>query len=227
VIWFGEYTGTEPAASIGEISYPRGTIIIHLNGANHIQRVRFTIDPLSALPSPSEGYWKIDSLSFGHVAVMGWAPDQTRATARDLSGDELINQRDGSTVRDLVAPQYRQVEFGWARIGRLTEFQNLGDPDYITGSDHASAEPVASRYDSPLLFEGLLAEVGRTPVVYLPRIDRGDGAGTESYRYVTNYANGAVYGRYVPQSYRLETVKGRPAESEYVRTSVITIVEER
>ena len=227
VIWFGEYTGTEPAASVGEISYPRGTIIIHLNGANHIQRVRFTIDPTSVLPSPTEGYWKIDSLSFGHVAVMGWAPDQTRATARDLSGDELINQRDGSTVRDLVAPQYRQAEFGWARIGRLTEFQNLGDPDYITGSDHASAEPVASRYDSPLLFEGLLAEVGRTPVVYLPRIDRGDGAGTESYRYVTNYANGAVYGRYVPQSYRLETVKGRPAESEYVRTSVITIVEER
>jgi len=227
VIWFDGYTGAEPVGAIGYVTYPRASVIIHLNGANHIQRVRFTIDPLSVFPVPPEGYWKIDSLSFGHVAVLGWTPDQTRALGRNLSGDVLINQRDGSTVRDLQSEQYRQVEFGWSRISRLTAYQNMGDPDYVTGSDHASAEPVASRYDSPLLFEGLLAEVGRTPVVYLPRIDRGDGQQTEAYEYHRNYCNGALYGRYVPESYRLESVKGRPAETEYVRTSVITIVEER
>jgi len=220
--------GTEDASGSGaRVWYPRALIILHLNGASQAAKVRFTINPSGTDPAPPGGKYRAGIFAFGPIMVLGWTPDQTRALARNLSGDVLIDQPDGSTVRDVQADQYRTVEFSWARLSRLTSFQNSGDPDYILGSDNVNAEPVSGRYDSPLAFEGLLAEIGRSPCVYIPRFERGDGAGTESYEYHRAYANGAIYGRYVPESYRLETAKGDAAKSEYVRTSVITIKEER
>jgi hypothetical protein len=229
VLWFDGWDGTEDAGPLtgGLLWYPRGMAIIHLNGASAIQRVRFTVNPGFTDPAPAAGYYEIGTLAFGPVAVMGWTPDDTRSVSRDLSGDVLEEQRDGTTIRDEVAPQARMVEFSWARASRITEYQNAGDPDFVSGSDHASAEPIADRWASPLMFEGLLSEHGRQPLVYVPRIPRGDGAGTETYSVYHNYCRGALYGRYMPGSYRLETVRGYAARDETVRTNVVTIKGER
>ena len=229
VLWFDGWDGTEDAGPLtgGLLWYPRGLVVIHLNGASAIQRVRFTVNPGFTDPAPVAGYYEIGTLAFGSMAVLGWNPDDTRSLSRDLSGDVLEEQRDGTTIRDEVAPQARLVEFSWARASRITEYQNLGDPDYVTGSDHANAEPIADRWAAPLMFEGLMAEHGRQPLVYVPRFARGDGAGTESFDIIHNYCRGVIYGRYMPGSYRLETVRGYAARDETVRTNVITIKEER
>ena len=62
---------------------------------------------------------------------------------------------------------------GWRLHGRARRraFESsTHDLDYVKARNNAAGLPVASRWLGPQSFRGLLSEVGRGPVVYVPRI---------------------------------------------------------
>jgi len=228
VTWYLEpdsVTGLEPAgpASGAFVWYPRCLVLLSLAGDTVTQGIRITIRPGGVSPAPYQGYYEIGQLAIGEVFTFGWAPDNTRSVARELA-DEIIEEVDGTrSISKLGKVDRRRAEISWARNSRQTEIQNAGSPNYITSTTAAGAEPVASRFGTPIEFDGLLAEHGKKPLVYIPRFTRS--AATSS-AITAHYCRGSIYGRFVPDTYRVETAAGIAEETETVRTSVVTIEEE-
>lgn len=226
VTWYldpDSITGLEPTgpATGAQVWYPRVLVLLSLTGDTVTQGVRITIRPGGVSPAPYQGYYEIGQLCIGEIFTFGWAPDNTRSVARELA-DEIIEEVDGTrSISKLGRVDRRRAEISWARNSRQTEIQNTGSPNYITSTTAAGAEPVASRFGTPVEFDGLLAEHGKRPLVYIPRFGR-----SSSITLTSHYCRGTIYGRFVPETYRVETAAGIPEETETVRTSVVTIEEE-
>jgi len=228
VTWYldpDSITGAEPAgpATGALVWYPRCLVLLSLTGDTVTQGIRLTIRPGGTAPAPYQGYYEIGQLCIGEIFTFGWAPDNTRSTSRELA-DEIIEEVDGTrSISKLGKVDRRRTEISWARNSRQTEIQNAGSPNYITSTTAAGAEPVASRFGTPIEFDGLLAEHGKKPLVYVPRFTRSASVSTAI---TAHYCRGSIYGRFVPDSYRVETAAGIAEETETVRTSVVTIEEE-
>ena len=217
--------GTEPTgpANGAAVWYPRAFVDISLVGSRNVQGIRITVRPSGGSPAPYQGYYTIGTVAIGPISVFGWAPDNTRSVAREMA-DEIITESDGT--RSLTKNgkiDRRRVEISWARASRATEIQGSGSPNYVTSTTAAGAQPAATRFGTPVEFDGLLAEHGKRPLVYLPYLLR---TAVVSRCYTSHYCRGAVFGRVVNDTYRVETVAGTPEKSETIRTSVVTIEEE-
>lgn len=219
-------TGAEPVGPIAGafIWYPRCMLTFALLGNNELEGFRLVINPGGTDPNPPSGDIRIGVMAAGPIQVLGWQPDDTRSVSRELDGDVVTYQRDGTAVREVIAPQYRTHEVAWTRPSWQGWQQRTSDPDYVTASSAAGAEPVGTRHGGIYDWDGILTQHGRLPLVFIPRIDRD---ASQTHLSLANYAGGAVYGRFVPGSYRIETSVGAPEYSEFVRSSVVTIQEER
>ena len=218
-------TGLEPTgpAAGASVWYPRAFVDISLVGSRNVQGIRITVRPSGASPAPYSGYYTIGTIAIGPISVFGWAPDNTRSVARQMA-DEVITEADGTrSLTKNGQVDRRRAEISWARASRATEIQGNGSPNYVTSTTAAGAQPVATRFGTPVEFDGLLAEHGKKPLVYLPFLVRN---ATVSRIYTSHYCRGAIFGRVVNDTYRVETVAGTPEKSETIRTSVVTIEEE-
>lgn len=219
--------GTEPAsggvsASDGLVIHPRRTLILlyAVAGWREISGIRIQI---AGNATPPQGYWEIGTLAIGAVHALGWRPDSTRSRALAF-GEVLETQPDGSAYARRQRADLRRCEIAWTRSS--PSFERLGnDQDYVTAQ--ASSLPVAARWLGPQSFRGVLREVGRKPIVYVPRIPHRPILGLRSELLIEREAEGAMLCRFVPESYRLESVGTQlPEEAgELLRTSVITLEE--
>ena len=220
----GVLGGDTVGPATGEIWRRDTVILLNLQGLNDFEGVRITLN-LAADDNPSEGYTECGILAMGPVQSIGETPDNTRSVARDLSGDVVTYQPDGSAVREELSPQFRRVELSWARSTRITPFQHqAAERPWVRAWTGGTSEPSGNRYGAVLDFDGILRQAGRSPIVYLPVIDPTKITAVHNRR--TGKAGGAIYGRFVPGSYRIETVRGYAERDETVRSSVVTIQEE-
>lgn len=157
-------------------------------------------------------------IGIGRVRVLGDGIDQTRAVATEL-GEVLTELPDGGAAVARVRPDRRQVEISHTRGNLLPS--DGSEPPYVRALE--DGEAVGSGGD-PATIEGMLRHVGRAPMIYLPAIPVRSGSASQLG--VDLGARGAVYGRFIPESYRIESVTGHAEQGEIVRTSVVTIVEE-
>ena len=216
--------GTEPASggvsvSEGLVIYPRRALILLYAeaGWREISGIRIKV---AGNATPPQGYWEVGTLAIGAVHALGWRPDSTRSRALAL-GEVLESQPDGSAYARRQRDDLRRVEIAWTRSS--PSFEVLGaDQDYVRA--RSGGLPVAARWIGPQGMRGVLREVGRSPIVYVPRIPYSSA---DSQLLVQREAEGAMLCRFVPDSYRLESVGTQlPEEAgELLRTSVITLEE--
>ena len=198
----------------------RAMVVISLPDADRkISGIRITFGGTYA---PPQGYWEIGTLAIGPIHVLGWRPDSTRSRALSL-GQVLEAQADGSAYARQERGDAVRMEIAWTRTSATFEAATH-DLDYVKARNHASAIPVAARWLGPQSFRGLLSQVGRGPIVYVPRIPYTT---SDEHFLLHRYAGGAMLARFVPESYRLESVGTQLPEEggELLRSSVITLEE--
>ena len=209
----------------GYIWPPRALVLAYLRGSEDLTSVALSIAGTeSAHP---DGYRGIGTACIGPVRVLGRAPD--RSTSIEMEpGASIETMPDGSRYTVDRAPNRRRVEVGIldshvdvSQVRSLT-----ASPDYIVVSSHASASPAAARYGDPLHVVGLVEEVGRSPVVWLPRIPIDSGTGDNVVAYTTQRAGGALYAR-ITNAARIEQVPaGITGVSDMYRLTVLAFEEE-
>lgn len=156
-------------------------------------------------------------IGVGRVRVLGAGWDETRAVVREL-GEDLTETASGGATLVRRRADRRRLELSHVR-GILQP--GCGLPPYVQALTGEGA--VGDATDAATL-DGLLATHGRRPLVYLPRIPVRTGSGPQVDVLLGDA--GAVYGRFVPETYRAESVMGAPGAGELVRTSVVTLLEE-
>ena len=214
----GDPASGAPTGSGIEIHPRRAMILVHLTALQRdISGIRLTFGGTYA---PPQGYWEIGTLAIGAVHVLGWRPDSTRSRALSL-GEVLETQADGSAYARRERGDATRHEIAWTRSSPSFH-QVTNDLDYVKA--RTTGLPVAARHLGPQSFAGILAEVGRGPIVYVPRIPYTSDA---SSVLVERHAEGCYLARFVPESYRLESVGTQLPEEggEVVRSSVITLEE--
>ena len=208
------------AGGDAQIFAPRLLFIAHLSSQN-FRALRLTFD---ATIAPPKGYFEVGTLAAGSVQILGAAPNENRARALSL-GQRIDEIENGERSHYREQPDRKRVEVSWTRVnpGDLSQARQH---EYTTSTTAGGAIPAANSWGSPLDIRGIISEQGRSPLVFLPSIDYGDGS-TATQSYALQFANGATYGRYVGSSYRMESITGAPhSGGEAVRVATITIEEE-
>ena len=209
----------------GYIWPPRALVLAYLRGGEDLTSVALSIAGTEA--AHPDGYRAIGLACIGPVRVLGRAPD--RSTSLEMEpGSTIETMPDGSRYTVDRAPNRRRVEVGIldshvdvSQVRSLT-----ASPDYIVVSAHASAAPAAARFGDPLHVVGLVEEVGRSPVVWLPRIPIDSGSGDNVVAYTTQRAGGALYSR-ITNAARIEQVPaGVTGVSDMYRLTVLAFEEE-
>jgi hypothetical protein len=197
----------------GTLWHRRAVVYLYLSDAATFEGLRLAVAAYSGGPTIGT-----DVIAIGRVRVLGDGVDQTRAVATEL-GEVLTQLPDGGASVTRARPDRLQVELSHTR-GSLLPSDGAETP-YVRALE---AGPAVGSGGDPATIEGMLRTVGRAPLVYLPAIPVRSGSSTVLG--VDLGARGAVYGRFVPESYRIESVTGHAERGEIVRTSVVTIVEE-
>jgi hypothetical protein len=195
---------TAGSARVGTIWHRRAVVYLYLADGVLFEGVRLAVVAYSGGPTIGT-----DVIGIGRVRVLGDGPDQTRAVATEL-GAELVEIPEGGASAYRTRPDRRSVELSHVRT------VGLDAEGYVRALE---AGPAVGSSGDPATLEGLVRHVGRDPLVYLPSIPVRSGSA--SALAVDLGAVDAVYGRFVPSSYRIEH-----STNKLVRTSVVTIVEE-
>lgn len=203
-----------------ELVLRRSVALIYPSGANNTQwrGLRFTFSSAVA-----GDYIQAGNIVFDDVMVFGAGPDGSRSLVLEVN--ERANEtEDGHVFIDDTLPNRRRAEITWTRTFPMVNATD-GDPDYVKASTHASYGPAGSYLGAPLELRGLISQIGRKPIVYLPRIPMSSSNGV-LVSLVKDDAAGAFLARFVPESLRTEATYGL-AESadEIVRSSAVTLRE--
>ena len=213
------------ASGTGYIWMPRALLLLYRRGTEDLTSVALEID--GAEPAHADGYRGIGIACIGPVRVMGRAPD--RSTSLEMEpGQTIQTMPDGSRYTTDRTPSRRRVEVGIldshvdvSQVRSLT-----ASPDYIVVSSDAGASPAAARFGDPLHMVGLVEEVQRQPIVFLPRIPIDTGAGDPIVAVLTQRAGGALYSR-ITNAARIEQVPaGVTGVSDMYRLTVLAFEEE-
>ena len=173
---------------------------------------------IPATEATAQGDYRIGQLVFGRVHAFGMQYGRG-FTTEHAPQQEITTLRSGSTRARKAGPAVRQVELTWTDASNLTQVHTADPaPDYITGS--GSGIPLASRGDELRALAGQMAQQdgAATPVVYLPRIDRGTGT------VVTTDRDLFLYGRIESPASRSHVI-GDEGVDEMERGDAITIRE--
>jgi len=207
--------GTEGASGTsGEIWAPNVACVVKLNGARY-SGYRLRISAQDTV----DGFFELGTVVLGPVVCFGTDYSWGRSLETESNVD-LREAPDWTSSSRVLSPSRRIVEFAWVDGIDLTDAFEDDTPDFIYGSTHGSAEPVAAWTDIPLVMEGLhrLLDGAHRPVVYLPRIPKVGSTVT-----LTRRAE-HIYGR-LTSPVRIETVQGGELEDEVVRVATITLRE--
>ena len=223
VIYLEEETSS--ASGTGHIWMPRALLLLYRRGSEDLTSVALEIKGTE--PAHPDGYRGIGIACIGPVRVMGRAPD--RSTSLEMEpGQTIQTMPDGSRYTTDRAPSRRRVEVGILDSHvDVSQVRSLAaSPDYIVVSSNASATPAAARFGDPLHIVGLVEEVQRQPIVYLPRIPIDAGSGDSITALLTQRAGGALYSR-LTNAARIEQVPaGVTGVSDMYRLTVLAFEEE-
>lgn len=226
ILYLEDPDGTEPTGTgTGRIWFPRTMIYIYLPAGLEWKGIRVSFDA-SSFEDTVDGDMRAHVLAMGEVLVFGAGPDETRALVREI-GPELVEapNGEGAVVERLTDRQ--RVELSWVRPIPLRNRID-GSFDFVRADE--DGPPVADKFDAPTLLDGLVKRVGRKLLVYCPDIPTNGATGAlpsnpDSQRFFGR-SSGAIYGRIVNSSTRMETARGHANRCETVRGNVITFVEE-
>lgn len=224
-LYLDDIDGTEDSSGAGYIHPPRALIYWYLRGSRSLTQVRLRI--ASTVAAPPEGYREIGVLALGPVHVLGRAWDRAEAVEHDPGGD-IATLPDGSRAVAYRVPVRRRVEVAIVESWVAT-FDVLGatpQPDYVRASLHASSTPTSDAWGGALDLAGLVREVRRNPVVYLPNIPVDSGSGDAVVVHTRRSGHGAVYGR-ITSSVRHEQVEaGSTITDDIHRVATVAMEEE-
>ena len=217
--------GTEDASGSGYVHVPRALILWYLRGSRSLTQIRLRV--ASTLPAPPEGYRSIGLAAMGPVRMLGRAWDRAEQVETD-PGDEIVTAPDGTRRNIQRTPVRRRVEVAIVETW-LDTADVLGatpSPDYVKASLNASATPTADAWGDALSLEGLVREVRRDPIVYVPHVPVDAGSGDVIVVHTRRTAHGAIYGRFTSQFRREQLEVGTTITDDGHRVSTIAIEEE-
>ena len=217
----------DPTSGTCHVWSPNALILLYMNGNTEYEGYRIQMSHTGTTPA---SYHEIGQMVIGPVACFGWDMSQGRTLSKGATVD-LETYADGSRRSVRHAPPRRVVNFAWAEGVDVTQARDLSAPelDYIKESADSAAEPLAHRFDAPILMQSLVDHLDgpHTPIVYIPYIERGaDSSGAiEAKTYLFNEQNGAIYGR-ITSPIQLDTVVGDEMTNEVIRVASVQIEEE-
>ena len=187
---FDGLDNSEPASGQAAIWSPRILVIIHNTGTIYT-KFKLAI----AAQSTATDDIRIGQLVMGGVELFSHDYSFGRTISTEAN-TELVTYRDGSRSSLKRGDSRRSVTFGWGEGVDITPLQgSTPAPDYLVGTTTGGASPVNYRGDVPTTLQRLdVVTAGPgTPVVYIPRIDRGSSGNDVK----TIQGLGPVYGRIV------------------------------
>lgn len=172
-----------------------------------------------------DGDFRIGVVLVGGMAMFGrkYARGRTITTTPNyaMTQDEAGHRR----ARELGDVR-RSVVMSWSEVDLTAVSGASPNPDYISLRSNAAAGPVADRFSTPLLMEGLIRELqgGVRPCVYVPHIaaTTADANGDETR---LSGREDYVYGRLVDASTRT-AVLGTESQDEVVTFTGVRFEEE-
>lgn len=231
---------TEDLTGTMQLVYPRSCHVVLLNGAREYQSLKVRINPTgggkrSNYPAPPWGKIRLHVLAPSSVHFFGQAVARDHVEDRESLATVLEQPSGAKWSRALSGRTRRVVEFSGSSeavdIAEHRTVQSGQGPDYVKATSTANSEPVASRFDLPLLLSGLLDVVDgpHHPVIWVPRYVVGGsqelGGAVDVQSWNARRCGGAVYGR-LTSTARLESVVGTPHGDQIVRGPRFVLVEE-
>jgi hypothetical protein len=195
----------------------RGQVIVVHDCAEY-SKIRVTLNP-TGVGAGWGTQVQAGTFFFGPVVFFGneYSWGRVQEVAANVA---LSTRRGGGRFARRQGPPRRVVEFAWSEGADDRQLFAGEAPDYIRGTD--AGEPVAVHQDIGSMLAGLLEQNdgALTPVIYLPRIEKGPPDEVHLL-----WPHEFVYGR-ITNAVRRETILGDEGEGEVVRVASIRIEEE-
>jgi hypothetical protein len=218
-------TGAEDSSGSGYVHLPRALVLWYLRGSRSLTQVRLRVP--SSLPVPPEGYRSIGLLAMGPLRLLGRSWDRAEQV-ETAPNDAIVTQPDGTRRNVQREGVRRRVEVAIVETW-LDTADVLGatpSPDYVKVSLNASATPTADAWGDALSLEGLVREVRRDPIVYVPHVPIDAGSGDAVVVHTRRAAHGSIYGRFTSQFRREQLEVGTTITDDGHRVSTISLEEE-
>jgi hypothetical protein len=218
-------TGAEDSSGSGYVHLPRALVLWYLRGSRSLTQVRLRVP--SSLPVPPEGYRSIGLLAMGPLRLLGRSWDRAEQV-ETAPNDAIVTQPDGTRRNIQREGVRRRVEVAIVETW-LDTADVLGatpSPDYVKVSLNASATPTADAWGDALSLEGLVREVRRDPIVYVPHVPIDAGSGDAVVVHTRRAAHGSIYGRFTSQFRREQLEVGTTITDDGHRVSTISLEEE-
>ena len=165
--------GADPGASAAGRLWAQNVVVLVNMAGEQGAGWRLVIDSQTTV----DGYLEVGNIVIGPAFLFGTQYGWGRAQATERGWTRTEAQDRTSRIRE-TAPDPRVVSFAWEE-GVDSSNVYGSDPDYVVASTTAGSLPVASKWGTILEVFGLSRQVRAHPVVYLPRVVKSTGAGTD------------------------------------------------
>jgi len=189
--------GTEPTSGTATLYYPRGTLLLALDGTEAYEGFALY---WSSVPYTYEGDLRAGAVAIGAVVIpgnvhtWGWARQQA-------SGTSLMESEAGIRFGRVVQPPRRATMIPWTTPSP-EGFATRANGAYFAMK---TAGPIVARPgDEALTWQGLFAELegAHWPTVYIPRVGRNEAP-------VTMVGDRAgIYGRIITENVTFHAISG-------------------
>jgi hypothetical protein len=215
-------TGSEASSGTsGKIWAPRMLgWAYHTAGAGvAYQGIRLQID--GGASNCRDSYHEVGNAIVAGILPLPWQPGGANSPrGMELAQNiEVTTLRDGSEHVRRLGPERRTYEMSWPQAQTTALWRSSPDPEYMTVTGTANAEPAVSRHELPYLLRGVIREVQGGPLVWVPRLDRGSpdsGVITERERMALVRVTGPIQQR---------VTYGAPIRSEVVAIESVELRE--
>ena len=197
------------------------TILMYMNGNYQYDKLR--IDFMTT--KTPEDYIECSLISIGSVVI----PGQQYSRGRTISAnggtitEQLLN---GVRYTRNIRPTQKRVRLSWSDPIDITTISGTAvDPDYWSGI-LATADPVSTANDVPLLMLGILDKLQGTknPLVYLPKINKVLRTSGFILSYTLKRQDEQMLS-ILTSDVSIESVLGDELQNEVFRVSTITLEE--
>lgn len=141
----------------------------------------------------------------------------------------LTTSSSGARTARVLGPQLESEEIAWDDGIDTTGIHTAGSaPDWTT-LGYPGADAIAARADTPRSLAGILSDLGgaTVPVGYARAFQQLSAATTAATPYRDLDPNGALYGRILTETLRVETVLGNEQRDELVKVGLVRFERER
>jgi hypothetical protein len=227
VIRIADTSPTDPTSGSMRVIPPRSVHVVPLLGDRRFSSIWLVWnDDGAGVPEPPWGEVIARKVVAGPLWAPGWKLARDWSHVREAPGTLLEELPSGATwSRTRTGRTRRVAELTWTEGYDPSALGLLGgSPDYWRGALDAAGQPIAARGDPGALLQGLLdrTQGAATPIVWIPQIPVQDGV----WSGLNHHAGGAIYGRIVSSTARVEGIVGRPHGPGLQRGPRLTIAEE-